>query len=230
MKLALIGYGKMGKLIEEIALSQGHEITIKSSQRDGLLKTHVSRLQEIDVGIDFSHPSQVLEHVQIFASCQKPLIIGTTGWEEMLPKVKSLIEEARMGCLYAPNFSIGANLFMQIVSHAAELMNGFEEYDIGGVEFHHRQKLDTPSGTAKALAKKVMEKMVRVNRFEFASVRCGQIPGTHTIEFDSAVDTITLTHQARSREGFARGALKAAEWIIGKQGFCTMEDLILFKD
>lgn len=222
MKIALIGNGKMGKLIEELALSQGHEIVLKISRQGPSIK----ELSSVDVGIDFSHSSGVLNNIRAFASQKKPLVIGTTGWDEHLSEAKKVVEKSGIGCVYSPNFSIGVQAFLQIVAYAAQLINPFHEYDVGGIEIHHRQKLDSPSGTAKAIAKQIAQQMQRPHALEFASVRCGHVPGTHTIEFDSPHDTITLSHQARNREGFAKGALKAAEWIVDKKGFYTMEDLI----
>lgn len=225
MKIALIGYGKMGKLVEEMTLKNGHEILLQVS-RDSF---SAEDLRSIDVGIDFSHPTGILERIKMFADAQKPLVIGTTGWDHQITDAKEVIEKSKVGCLYAPNFSIGVQAFMQLVGFAAQLINPFVEYDVGGVEWHHQQKLDSPSGTAKALTKQIAIHMPRSQPFEFASVRCGHIPGTHTIEFDSPCDTITISHQARNREGFALGALQAAEWILDKKGFYTMEDLIRSK-
>lgn len=221
MRIALFGYGKMGKLLEQLALAQGHEITaIFSRQSD----TH--SLHQTDVCLDFSHASCVVEHSRLCAEQGKNLIIGTTGWESQLPEVQKLIRQFDIGCLYAPNFSIGIYLFSQVIAHAAQLISQFDEYEVGALEYHHSHKKDSPSGTAKALIQEILHHNTRLDHLECASVRCGYIPGTHTILFDGPTDTMTFTHQARNREGFAYGALKAAEWLIGKKGFFTLQDML----
>lgn len=199
MKITLLGYGKMGKLIEQLALASGHEIVNHSP----------------DVYLDFSHADCILNNINTCIKHSKPLIIGTTGWDHQLQEVKNKINNANIGCLYSPNFSIGIYLFMKLIKNSEKL---FKEYDVSGMEAHHRTKKDQPSGTAKALSSLFSPPI------EFSSVRCGFIPGTHTIYFDGPSDSITLTHQARNREGFALGALKAAEWILDKKGFYTMDD------
>ncbi|WP_044882498.1 4-hydroxy-tetrahydrodipicolinate reductase [Neochlamydia sp. EPS4] len=240
MKIALIGYGKMGHLIEEIALQQGHTIIaiLPSSEAVSSLKENL--IQQVDICIDFSAPQAVLSNLQRLAPFKKNIVMGTTGWEEHLDEVKKLIHEHQIGFLFSPNFSVGVHLFKNIVEAAAQLMNEFEDYDVAGQELHHYQKKDSPSGTAKSLVSILLEKIQRkknplydrVDRpiapheLNFSSVRCGSIPGTHTIIFDSPADTLTITHQARNREGFARGALAAAEWLIGKKGIFTLEDMI----
>lgn len=226
MKIALIGTGKMGQMIEKIiAETHQHQITAKFNKTTPFT-LETAKLAAADVYIDFSQSDCVLKHIEICAELRKPIVIGTTGWDAQLTEAKKLIDKHQIGCFYAPNFSIGVTLFSEIVAHAAVLLNSFDEYDVGGVEWHHRHKADAPSGTAKALTKVLLDNMSRSAAPQFTSVRCGSIPGTHTIEFDSPVDSITLTHTARSREGFARGAVRAAEWLQGKQGFFTMKDLI----
>jgi 4-hydroxy-tetrahydrodipicolinate reductase len=204
MKLALLGYGKMGKLIENLALEKGHTIV---------------PLQHADVALDFSHPDAVIKHIKEAAKLQKPLVMGTTGWYDHLDEAKSIVKKNNIGFIYSPNFSLGIQLFLQIVEAAAKIISPFKEYDASGVEYHHRQKVDNPSGTAKAIAEKFDHDL------HFASVRCGSIPGTHTLIFDSPADTITFTHQARNREGFALGAIAAAEWILNKKGFYTFQEM-----
>lgn len=209
----------MGKLIEQIAQAQGHQIVAKFTHE-------VGPLNEADVCLDFSHHSSVIRHIQQCASAGKPIVIGTTGWEKQLEQAKNLVEQSKIGCLYAPNFSIGVHLFLQIVSYAAQIVAPFAEYDVGGVEYHHRHKVDSPSGTAKALTKRLLEHISPPSSFQFASVRCGFNPGMHSVEFDSPFDTITLTHSARNREGMVYGVLRAADWIRNKTGFFTLEDLL----
>ncbi len=214
----------MGKLIEQLALSQNFQVVCKFSTSLPYSKNHKNQLKEADVCIDFSNPNSVLDTLRTCAEFNKPIIIGTTGWDDQIVEAKKIVGNTTIGCLYSPNFSVGVHLFMQIVSNAASVMNSFAEYDVAGIEEHHNKKLDKPSGTAKALSKTLSDQMNR--EVEFSSVRCGNIPGTHHIYFDGPVDTITLTHQARNREGFAHGALNAAKWIVGKKGFYTMDDWI----
>lgn len=226
MKLALLGYGKMGRMIEQLAIDQGHQVVGIFSRTSSSLSPDASGFQQADVCLDFSHPACLRYHVQLCSQFNKPLVIGTTGWEEHKEWVIHHVKQSKMGCFYAPNFSIGMQLFIRLVTYAAQLVDLVPDYDISGIEYHHRQKVDAPSGTAKALTQQLLSNIKRLKQLDFASVRCGSIPGIHTICFDSPVDTITLTHQARSREGLASGALTAAEWLIGKQGFFTLEDLL----
>ncbi|SPJ31689.1 4-hydroxy-tetrahydrodipicolinate reductase [Candidatus Protochlamydia amoebophila] len=222
MKIGLLGYGKIGKLIEKIALEKGHEIIAIITREDNDFQ---KKLEQVDVLIDFSHPEVVLDHINWSIILNKPIVIGTTGWEDQLEQAREQIQKSTTSCLYSPNFLIGVQLFKQIVSYAAQLIRPFEEFDIAGVELHHNKKLDTPSGTAKALIKNIQEVLPHYS-LKFSSIRCGHMPGTHTLYFDSPTDTIILTHEARNREGFAMGAIKAAEWLKDKQGFFTIEDLV----
>lgn len=216
MKITLLGYGKMGRLIEQLAVTQGHQIVGKST----------NEIAQADVCIDFSHASCMFSHVEKAVALKKPLVIGTTGWESDFDTIKKLILNSSIGCIYSPNFSIGVYLFQQLISQAAKLMSSFKEYDVAGIELHHRHKADAPSGTAKALTYTLLKELSPAHPFTFTSVRCGSNPGCHQIEFDSPADTITLTHAARNRDGFASGAIKAAEWVKDKQGFFTMEDFL----
>ncbi len=230
MRIALLGYGKMGQLVEQLALANNHHIVARISRQFGGLENHLQSLEQADLAIDFSQASAVLNHLQLCLSMKKPLIIGTTGWETHLETAQLMVQQSQGSCLYAPNFSIGVYLFQQIVAHAASLFQSFPHYDVSGIEYHHRQKLDQPSGTAKSLTKHVLHCMPRLQQFNFSSIRCGHIPGTHTLLFDSPNDTLTLTHQARSREGFALGALMAAEWLLPRQGFFTLDDMMQAHD
>lgn len=222
MKIALIGYGKMGRLVEEIAQQRGHTIcaTIRSTN-----SIDSKSLLDAEACIDFSHPDCVMEHIRQVTSLKKQLVVGTTGWYQHLPEVRALVQKHATGLFYAPNFSVGVNLFLQIIAHAAKLINQFEEYDVGIMESHHQHKVDAPSGTAKAIAQELLKGIKHKQDYPIASVRCGSIPGTHSVLFDSPNDTITLTHEARNREGFARGAVIAAEWLQNKTGLFTMNDL-----
>jgi len=215
MKIALFGYGKMGQLVAEIAKAKGHHIVAIQA-----LKNSSGSIESSDVCIDFSHSSVVLDHLRECLKLKKPLIVGTTGWEHQISEAKKHVEISNGCALYSPNFSLGIALFIQMISHAAPLINAFSDYEMTGIEYHHREKKDAPSGTAKKIAE------AAGGRLSFTSVRCGEIPGTHTVLFDSKVDTITLTHQARSREGFAYGAIKAAEWIVGKTGWWTFDEMV----
>ena len=226
MKIALIGTGKLGQLIEQEAYKQGIQIAARFSRRLGLAQDRPQELAEADVVVDVSNASAVLDNIQLCLSLGKPLVIGATGWEEQLPKARQLVADAGGSCLYAPNFSIGFYLYQQILNYAATLFQHFQAYDVCGIECHHKQKLDAPSGTAKSLSKSILLHMPRLESLNFSSVRCGHMPGTHTIQFDSEPDTLTFTHQARNRLGFAQGALMAAKWLSSKKGFFSMDDLM----
>jgi 4-hydroxy-tetrahydrodipicolinate reductase len=234
MKIAILGYGKMGKLIEKSALERGHEIV---SVIDSAEKSDFNGAQAC---IDFSHPDAVLDNVEKAAKSQTNIVIGTTGWEEQSGDVEKLVSGAGIGCVYSPNFSLGVQLFLRIVKHAAALMDSYAQYDVSGIEMHHREKVDSPSGTAKAIAKSLVEglkrkelavyhpgeRRIEENELHFSSLRCGQIPGTHSVIFDSLIDSITLTHEAKNRSGFALGAVAAAEMIGDKKGLFTFEELL----
>ena len=222
MKIALIGYGKMGKMIEEAALQKGHSISAKFSPRKQLLTEN--SLSHADVCIDFSHPDCIFENIKMMASMGKSIVVGTTGWDHHLDEVRELVEKNNIGLIYSANFSIGVTLFFEIVSHAASLIGEFDGYDVGISEEHHRHKADSPSGTALVLSRLIHK--IQEKRPPISSLRCGSIPGMHSVCFDSAHDTITLMHQARNRQGFAQGAVSAAEWLLGKRGFFTLEQMV----
>lgn len=223
MKIALLGYGKMGKLIHKMAEMEGVTVTAIRSKEQ---KDPEEKIAEADVCIDFSHFSAILDHARLSASYKKPLVIGTTGWEKDRPQLFEIIQKSSIGCIHSPNFSLGVALFKAMTAHAAKLMKNQLQYDATGVESHHMHKVDSPSGTAIDL-QAIIEKEGH-RKIPFSSVRCGSIPGIHEIIFDSPFDTISLKHEARNREGFALGALTAARWIIGKKGLYTMEDLCRF--
>lgn len=222
MKIALIGYGKMGKMVEKAALDRGHSIIARMT----FLQWDMEALKKADICIDFSHPNSVLENIHRIADLKKNMIVGTTGWDDKLEEVEEIVKKNQIGVLYSPNFSVGMHLFLQIIAHASKMMNAFDEYDIAGIEYHHNQKEDSPSGTAIKLTETIKEHLERAYRFNFSSVRCGSIPGTHTILFDSRCDTITMTHEARNREGFALGAVLAAEWLHGRKGLYTFAECL----
>jgi 4-hydroxy-tetrahydrodipicolinate reductase len=222
MKFALIGYGKMGRMIEKAAINRGHEIVARLSSEE----QDWSNVTNADICIEFSHPDCVLENIKKAAELHKGMIIGTTGWDQHIEEVRSLAAKYQIGMVYSPNFSLGVHLMQNILQNAARIMNPFDEYDVAGIEYHHKAKKDSPSGTALALAKSVEAHMDRVENLAFSSIRCGSIPGTHSIIFDSFCDTITITHEARNREGFAKGAVVAAEWLDTKKGFYSFSTCI----
>jgi 4-hydroxy-tetrahydrodipicolinate reductase len=243
MNIAIIGYGKMGQIVKEAAIKKGHMI---KSIIDPISKeaTHkeVSKeaLNAVDVCIEFSIPEVAVEDIKKVAGLKKNHVLATTGWYDRINEVKKIVKDAGTGFIYGPNFSIGVNMFFKIIENAAKIVNKVDNYDIFGYELHHNRKKDSPSGTAKSIEKiliknidrknKIVEskldRKIEPNEIHFASVRGGDIPGTHVVGFDSAADAIELKHTARSREGFALGSIMAAEWIKGKKGFFEIEDMM----
>lgn len=218
MKLALIGYGAMGQLAAKLANDQGHEIAVKLTSADTTRSVAelANELSGCDVAIDFSIASAVLKNVEMCAQAQVPLVEGTTSWDGQLDEVKSIVARHDGALIYGANFSVGVQVFYRIAARAAELFRELKTYDAFIEEAHHKRKRDAPSGTAMQLRNLVAEALGR--DVPVASTRAGYIPGTHRLGFDSAADQITLTHAARSREGFAAGALVAAGWIVGRKG------------
>lgn len=241
-RLCLIGYGKMGKMIAELAPQNDCEVVSivdpNSTQYYGSISAEA--LAGADVCIDFSHPSVVLENIRQTIRLGKNLVVGTTGWNAYQDEIKALVLENGTGFLQGANFSIGMNLFSRVLAYATQVFDKFDAYDSFGYEIHHRQKADSPSGTAIELAKTmlasghkkehaVFEKLDRrpePEELHFASIRGGYVPGTHVLAFDSEADTIELTHRVRSRLGFAMGAVLAAKWLNDKQGFFTFAEMI----
>jgi 4-hydroxy-tetrahydrodipicolinate reductase len=226
MKLCVIGHGAMGTLVQRLATEAGNEVAIAPSLRDA--ERSVPALVDIikghDVAIDFSVAGAVKTNVLACMEAGVPLVEGATGWREQEEEIRRLVEEKEGAFVYGANFSVGVNLFYLIATEAAKLFGPIMEYDVFIEEAHHKRKRDAPSGTAlvlKALAEKTSGRDVPVS-----STRAGYIPGTHTIVFDSVADQITLTHTARSREGFARGAILAAEWIKGRKGFYEFSQVL----
>jgi len=236
MKIALIGYGKMGKAIEAIAIAKGHEIV----HRIDMNSTHLlekAELSKADVAIEFTTPETAYGNIIKCFEANVPVVCGTTGWLEKLPEIKAQCLEKHQGFLYASNFSVGVNIFFEINKRLAELMASQPQYDIKMEEIHHTQKKDAPSGTAISLAEQILEKVSRktgwVNEasskaeaLSILSRRIDPAPGTHSITYTSEIDDITITHTAHSREGFAAGAVIAAEWLDGKKGIFTMKDVL----
>jgi 4-hydroxy-tetrahydrodipicolinate reductase len=228
MRLALIGYGGMGRLVGQSVASQasGDEIGVTINSRDASQSPGdlASSLRGHDAAIDFSVGSAVLRNIEACAIAGVPLVEGTTGWKDQETEARQIVKEHNAALVYGANFSIGVSVFYRIVSHAAKLMSGFDQYEAFIEEEHHSRKRDAPSGTALKL-KELMAKALGGD-IPIASTRAGQIPGTHRVGFDSAADQIMLTHMARSREGFAAGALLAARWIVGRKGVYEFSDVI----
>ena len=226
MKLALIGYGAMGQLVERQAEAAGDQIGIKltSNESDQDADELAAMLRRHDVAVDFSVGPAALRNIEACALAGVPLVEGTTGWKDQENRAKEIVTEHGSALVYGANFSIGVNVFYRIVADAAKLFGGLDQYEAFIEEQHHSRKRDAPSGTALQL-KRVMAEFIKAE-IPIASTRAGHIPGTHRVGFDSAADQITLTHMARSREGFAAGALLAAHWIIGRKGVFEFSEVI----
>ncbi len=243
MKIALLGYGKMGKAIERQALAKGHEIVLKIHSQNAA-DLIPDNLRHADVAIEFSKPETAFENVATCLRSGVPVVVGTTAWLSQLPEAKRICDEAGGAFLYASNFSIGVNLFFALNRYLAALMDNQPQYSASMEEIHHAQKLDYPSGTAITLAEGILENTARltawrgylneiqeapsVDEIPILSKRIDPVPGTHTVTWASEIDTIEIRHTARSREGFAAGALAAAEWLVGKKGCFEMKDMIGF--
>jgi 4-hydroxy-tetrahydrodipicolinate reductase len=225
--LAIVGYGKMGKLIERLAPEYGFDVKARFSGSNNAHGRGLSRetLLGIDVAIEFTTPEAAPENVRRLAVLGVNSVVGTTGWLGELAATRETVERANTGVVWAANFSVGVNLFMQTVAYAAALFAKHVEFEAWGWEIHHSAKKDAPSGTLKKLAQE-MSAAGYTRPVSLSSNRAGAIPGTHEIGFDSIADTITLRHTARSREGFARGALQAARWVAGKKGFYEFKEIL----
>ena len=239
MNIALIGYGKMGKAIEEIAISRGHSVVVKFNSQNPL---ESSQLRTTDVAIEFSQPDLALKHIKLCADGQIPIVVGTTAWEEHLPEIINHIDKREASLIYSSNFSIGVNLFFEMNKHLARLMNDKTDYVASITEIHHTKKIDTPSGTAVTLAKDLISNHPTYSSWKLigqsenmeksdlpiSAIREENVPGTHLISYTSEIDTLTIEHQAHNRKGFALGAVIAAEFIHKKQGVYTMSDILKF--
>jgi 4-hydroxy-tetrahydrodipicolinate reductase len=222
MTIALIGYGKMGHIIETLAQSRGIEIGPRIDEHDPLTP---EAFRGIDVAIDFSTPQAVVNNIEKISALGVNLVIGTTGWHNQTAYVKQLVAQHNIGLVWSPNYSVGVNAFFRIVETAAKLLANDADYEAWAWEIHHSAKKDAPSGTLLKLVED-MKQAGYTRHIDVAASRAGKIAGIHEIGFDSAADTITLRHTARSREGFALGALKAAEWIAGRKGFHEFADIL----
>ena len=230
MKIALLGYGKMGQTIERIALERGHEIVLKKDE----FNTYEG-LSNADVAIDFSIPTVAVSNISSCFHANIPVISGTTGWLEHYDEMVALCEAKKGAFISSSNFSLGVNLFFELNEYLAKMMSKFNSYQVEMEEIHHTQKLDAPSGTAISLAKGVIENSAYTNwtldnpkpkEIHIEAKRIENIPGTHTVTYNSIVDSIEIKHTAHNRDGFALGALIAAEWIVGKKGVFTMKDVL----
>lgn len=235
MNIALIGYGKMGKEIEAIALKRNHKIVLKVDITNAETVTKED-FQKADVAIEFTTPHTVIDNIKKCFDASLPVVVGTTGWYEHFPEIKMLCNEKHGSLFHATNFSVGVNLFFKVNKFLAELMNKYEDYDVSMEEIHHIHKLDKPSGTAISLATQILDKIERKQKWSvdekgndilhIKDIREGEVPGTHIIKYSSEVDDIEIMHKAHNRKGFALGAVIAAEFLHGKTGVYSMSDLI----
>jgi 4-hydroxy-tetrahydrodipicolinate reductase len=235
MKIALIGYGKMGKAIEKIALSKGHQVVAQFGSKG----IDEELLKSADVAIEFSRPEVAVQNLLTCFRLGIPVVCGTTGWLEEKKTLLNAFDKSKNGFLYASNFSIGVNLFFALNKHFAAIMNNYEQYDVKIEEIHHTQKLDAPSGTAITIANDILKNIDKKEKWVagksennsdlcIVSFREDPAPGTHLVSYDSPIDSIEIKHTAHSRDGFASGAVLAAEWINGKKGMFSMNDVLGF--
>lgn len=230
MKIALLGYGKMGKMIEKIALSRGHEVVAKID-----INSTTADISKADVAIDFSIPDAAFNNISHCLENNIPVISGTTGWLDKYQDAVALCKQHDGAFIHATNYSLGVNIFFQINEYLAKIMNNHAQYNVSMEEIHHTQKLDAPSGTAITLAEGIIKHTDKTawaldtaagDEIPISAKRIDSVPGTHTVAYQSDIDSISITHTANSREGFALGAVVAAEWIVGKSGVFTMKDVL----
>lgn len=238
MNIALIGYGKMGHIIEEIATSRGHQI-VSIIDIDNKADMDSDAFRSADVAIEFTRPESAIENIFKCFEVGVPVVAGTTGWLDKLEEVKAEMKKKNGTLFWASNFSVGVNIFNAANKFLAKIMNDYDVYNVSMTEIHHIHKLDAPSGTAITLAEGIMENLDRKKSWKLdteessediaiKAVREGEVPGTHIVTYDSEVDTITFSHEAKSRRGFALGAVIAAEFTAGKKGFLSMNDIFNF--
>ncbi len=239
ISIALIGYGRMGKEIEKIALSRGHEIVARIDPAVTGEGFNSPSLSKAEVAIEFTTPEAAVSNYMECFKLNIPVVSGTTGWLDRLNEIKQLCERKEQTLFYASNFSIGVNILFELNNHLAGIMNTQPEYEANITEIHHTKKLDAPSGTAISLANDIINKIERKNKWELSkqshkgtvgieAIREGDVPGTHNIKYESELDNITISHKAKSRRGFALGAVTAAEFAVRNKGFLTMKDLLKF--
>ena len=245
MKIAILGFGKMGQIIEQFATERGHDVVLKVNA-DNLEELTVSNLKNADVAIDFSTPDSVLQNIALCFDAGVAIVVGTTGWYGRLQEVKNQCIEGNNTLLYASNFSVGVNVFFFVNRVLAKIMNRYPQYEVQVEEIHHTEKLDSPSGTAMSIAEGIIGELNRKNEWVneligshselitkpdqllIESHRIEDVPGTHTVIYSSEVDDIEFKHKAHSRAGFALGAVLAAEWVYGKNGFYDITDMFDF--
>jgi 4-hydroxy-tetrahydrodipicolinate reductase len=231
MNIALLGYGKMGKVIEGIALERGHQIVLKSSSNTTTLD-----LSNVDIAIDFSIPDAAVNNISTCLNNNVPVISGTTGWLDKYQDIEKLCHEKNGAFIYSSNFSMGVNVFFELNIHLAKMMSQLKQYNVGIEEIHHTQKLDAPSGTAISLAESIIENSNKTSwalddktenhQIPIVAKRIENVPGTHHIKYSSNIDTIEIKHTAHNRNGFALGAVIASEWLLGKKGIYAMKDVL----
>jgi len=230
MKIALLGYGKMGKVIERIALERNHEIVLRKGSNDSF-----DGLENADVAIDFSIPNCAVENISTCFKNNIPVVSGTTGWLDKYNEMVAVCNQNNGSFIYGSNFSLGVNIFFELNDYLAKMMTNLEQYKVSMEEIHHTQKLDAPSGTAISLANGIIKntdytnwtlETAKENEIHIEAKRIENVPGTHSVFYDSEVDQIEIKHTAHSREGFALGAVIAAEWILDKKGVYTMKDVL----
>lgn len=239
MKIVLVGYGNMGQELQSLIDQSGNHEVVSVSYRVSTDNLDREGIAKADVVIDFTSPEIVVDTIKKVAGMGKNMVIGTTGWYDRIDEVRKVVRKSKIGLIYGSNFSIGANIFFQIVGYASNLFSKFGNYDVAGFEIHHTGKKDSPSGTAKKLANIIMEnfpkkkiletgrldRQISPEEFHFASLRTGRNFGFHEVIFDSVADEVKLSHNAHSRRGFAEGALLAAEFIRGKKGFYCFDEV-----
>lgn len=245
MKIALLGYGKMGKAIEKIAEVKNHEIVYRVDLNNAFDFLPIS-LQNVDVAIDFSMPTAAVDNILKCFEAKVPIVVGTTGWYDQFDLIKEKCLNENQSLVHSTNFSIGVNIFYKLNKILSSMMANYSDYDVMIEEIHHTQKKDHPSGTALTLAKHILKdnqrkdkikdrlifdskqasQSVKPNELLIESMREGDVTGTHTVRYESVIDSISITHDAKSRYGFAKGALLAAEWIVDKKGIYTMDDIL----
>ncbi|MDI6765946.1 MAG: 4-hydroxy-tetrahydrodipicolinate reductase [Bacteroidota bacterium] len=242
MNIALVGYGKMGKEVERVAPEKNIKIKQIFTLENNLRAMGITKqsLKDVDVCIDFSTPTAVIENIKVVADCGKNIVVGTTGWYDKLKEIEKIVKDANIGLLYSPNFSLGMNIFFQMISSTANVFNRFDCYDISIHETHHKGKVDSPSGTALTMGQIILKhirrkkemlletshKEIKPSQLHVTSTRVGNVIGVHRLLFDSEGDSIELVHSAKNRTSFAIGVLLAAEWLKGKKGIFTMKDVI----
>jgi 4-hydroxy-tetrahydrodipicolinate reductase len=237
MRLALIGYGKMGKEIERLALGRGWSVDLRIDIDSPPVT--VEQRRKIDVAVHFANAQTIVEDLTPWIQAQKPIVVGTTGWQIHMSKIEAMVKQNKTGLIYASNFSLGVNILFHLARTAAQLMDRFEEYDVSIQEIHHKNKLDSPSGTALTIGQILLQYLrrkkdllsepplgkIHPEQLHISSTRIGAVVGTHILSFDSAADSIEIKHTAKDRSGFALGTLLAAEWILKRHGMFTMDDV-----